>query len=75
MVIMVSLAYLGIIFIQVPYMVRNTLWRELAAFSFLLVLAMVYSFGLLLDWQLPNLVEGLKVLFVPVTQFMEQLLG
>ncbi|MDD3364029.1 MAG: hypothetical protein PHZ03_03535 [Syntrophomonas sp.] len=75
MIIAVSLAYLGIIFIQVPYMVKNALWPELAAFSFLLVLAMVYSFGLLLNWQLPNLIDGLKLLFIPVTQFMEQMLG
>lgn len=75
MIILVGCVYAGIIALTVPQMVKNTLWRELMAFSFILVLAIVYSFGLLFNLQLPNLVDLLEVLFIPVTKFMEQMLG
>lgn len=74
MIIVVGLVYAGIIGIEAPYLVKKRLWKELLAFSFFLTLAMIYSFGPLLNWQPPNLVDGLKVLFIPVTLFMEHLL-
>jgi len=72
-IIAVSFVYLGIIAIEVPHLIKSSLWRELMAFSFLLLVAMVYSFGLLFNWPLPNLVDSLEVIFKPVTQFFEQL--
>jgi len=74
LVIVVSLAYIGIIALEAPHMVRSGLWRELLAFSLFLLLAIIYSLGLIFNWQLPNLVQGLGVLFDPVTRFMQQLL-
>lgn len=75
MVIFVSLIYLGIIGLEVPYLLKKKMWRELAVFGFILLLAMIYSFGLLLDRQLPNLVKGMELLFGPLTRIMENVLG
>lgn len=75
MIIMVSIVYLGIIAVEVPHLIKSALWRELLAFSFLLLLSMAYGFGLMFNLQLPNLVNGLEALFGPVSQYMVQLLS
>ncbi len=72
-IIALSLVYLAIIAAEVPYLLKSKLWKELAAFSILLLLALFYSIGLVLDKPLPNLIDLLEILFVPVTKFLEQL--
>lgn len=74
MVLAVGLAYVGMALIEMPHMVKSKLWRELLAFCFFMLIAMIYSFGLILNWQLPNLVQGLGMLFDPVTGFLKQVL-
>ena len=74
LIIVVSVVYAVIIAVEVPNMVRKKLWRELIVYSFIMLLAIIYSFGLLLNWQLPNLLDGLEILFTPVTQYFEKLL-
>ena len=69
-----SLAYVGMAVIEVPHMIKSKLWRELLVFCFFMLIAMIYSFGLVLNWKLPNLVTGLGYIFDPVTRLMEQLL-
>ncbi|OPX87160.1 MAG: hypothetical protein A4E53_02620 [Pelotomaculum sp. PtaB.Bin104] len=74
MIILVSLVIVGIIAIEAPRLIKKRLWREAAAFSVLLLVGMVYSFGLALNWRLPNPVNVLKAVFFPVTQYLEHLL-
>lgn len=47
---LVSLIFTAVIALELPYLVRNKLWREMAAFSGLLTIGMVYSFSILLEW-------------------------
>lgn len=75
MIMLVSLLFLGIIAMEVPCMAKNKLWRELVAFSGLLIVGMVYSFGLVFNWQLPNLRQLMDIVFIPVTQYLEYLLS
>jgi len=70
---------LGLMFIALmawylPGLIRRKMWRETAAFSGLLLIAMVYSFGLLRGQRLPDLVDVLEMVFKPVTKYLEQLL-
>lgn len=69
-----GLAYVGMAIIGMPYMIKSKLWRELLVFCFIMSIAIIYSFGLILNWQLPNLVQGLGLLFDPVTELMIKLL-
>lgn len=74
MIILASLVFAGIIAFEAPRLIKNRLWREMIAFSGLLVVGLVYSFGLALSWPLPNPVKLLKAVFLPVTQYLERLL-
>jgi len=73
-VALTSLAYVGMAVIEMPHMIKSKLWRELLVFCFFLLIGMIYSYGLILNWQLPNLVQGLGLLFDPVTGLMQKLL-
>ncbi len=75
MIVLVSLLFIGVIAVEVPYLVRNKLWREAAAFSGLLLIGMVYSFGLVLDWEIPTLLQLMELVFIPVTMYIEQLIS
>lgn len=74
MIILVGLIFVGIIALEAPRLIKNRMWREMGTFSVLLALGMVYSFGLMLSWRLPNPVNTLKAIFSPVTQYLERLL-
>lgn len=69
-----GIAYIGMAVIEMPHMIKSRLWRELLVFCFFMVTAMIYSYGLILNWQLPNLVQGLALLFGPLTGLMQKLL-
>lgn len=56
-------------------MVRKKLWRQLAAFSVLLLPAIVYSYGMVLDADLPNPSRLIEAMIKPLAQQLEQLLG
>ena len=75
MILVVSLIFIGVLALELPYLVRNKLWREMAAFIFLLLIGIVYSFGLVLDRQVPSLLDLMEMVFIPVTEFMEHILS
>ncbi|MDD3654087.1 MAG: hypothetical protein PHO01_07880 [Desulfotomaculaceae bacterium] len=74
MIILVGLLFVWIITMEAPRLIKKRLWREAAAFCVLILVGMVYSFGLVLNWRLPNPVNILRAVFAPVTQYLEQLL-
>ncbi|ABO48602.1 conserved hypothetical protein [Desulforamulus reducens MI-1] len=71
----ISLAYIIIIILEVPRLVVQKMWRDLLAFSILLLPAMVYSYGLALDIDMPNPTKLIEVIFEPLAKQLEQLLG
>jgi len=75
MVYLLTLIFLGIIALEVPGLVRKKMWRELAAFSALLIIGMIYSYGQVLEMPLPNPTRGIKAVFYPVSQFLEKVLS
>ena len=72
---LVSLIFVIVIALELPYLVKNKLWKETAAFSGLLAIGMVYSLGILLEWDLPQLLDLMEMVFSPVSQFIEQMLS
>jgi len=73
LVILVGLVYLGIIAVEVPHLINSQLWKELAVFSFFLLLALIYSIGLVLNIKIPNIVDLLVIIFSPLAQFIQNL--
>lgn len=72
--ILLGLVFVLIIAAQVPPLVKKKMWRELAAFSVLLLVGMIYSFGLALDLPLPNPARAVEAVFGPLTRLMQKML-
>ncbi|SFR00233.1 hypothetical protein [Desulfoscipio geothermicus] len=70
MVILVILAFLGIIGIEVPGLVKKKMWRELIAFSVLLLVGMALSIPQALGIQVPSPNKPIELLFKPLVEWM-----
>ncbi len=74
MLILLSLIFIGIIAYEVPMLIKKKLWRELAAFSVLLIIGMFYSYGQALDLPLPNPTKVLYAITKPFSAYLEKIL-
>jgi len=70
MVILVILAFLGIIGIEVPGLVKKKMWLELIAFSVLLLAGMALSIPQALGIQVPSPNKPFELLFKPLVDWM-----
>lgn len=75
MIYLVSLVFIVVATLELPYLIKNKMWRETAAYSGLLIIGMIYSFGFVLDLDIPGLSRLMKIVFMPVTRYIEQLLS
>jgi hypothetical protein len=60
--------------LEVPRLVRDKMWREMTAFSGLLIIGMVLSFAHVLNINLPNPTHLLYAIFRPMTEVIMTLL-
>jgi hypothetical protein len=74
-IFLLAFVFVAIVAYEAPGLVRKKLWRELAAFTVLLVIGMVLSFGQALKLSLPNPARGIDALFGPMTRYLEKLLA
>lgn len=74
MIVLLMLVFVIIIAFEVPGLVRKKMWRELTAFSVLLFIGMVLSFGQALKLPIPNPTRGIEAVFRPLSQYLERLL-
>lgn len=73
--LLITLTYLLMIWLEVPRLVVQKKWRDLTAFTCLLLLAVVYSYGIILDLPLPNPTDLIVTIFEPLAMRLEQVLG
>lgn len=74
MILLLILVFAVIIAFEVPGLVRKKMWRELTAFSVLLLMGMILSFGQALKLPLPNPTRGIEAVFRPISQYLEKML-
>lgn len=72
MIIAAALLFLMVIWMKAPNLIREKMWGELAAFSGILLLAMVLVCAKILRLPVPNPEHGLRIIFEPVTDFIFQ---
>ncbi|MBF7082417.1 hypothetical protein IT084_05415 [Desulfallas sp. Bu1-1] len=72
MVVLLVLVFLGIIWLEVPGLVRKKMWRELAAFAVFLLIGMALSIPQALGIELPNPNRPIEVLFKPLAEWMQK---
>ncbi|WP_418790725.1 hypothetical protein [Phosphitispora sp. TUW77] len=56
------IVFLGIIALEVPTLVKNSQWRELAAFGILMLGAMAVTFAYVLGLPVPNPTKGIEAM-------------
>ncbi|MFZ5646679.1 MAG: hypothetical protein ACOY30_03560 [Bacillota bacterium] len=71
MVILLVLAFMAIILIEVPGLVKKKMWRELAAFSVYLWIGMGLSIPQVLGVKLPNPTKAIEALFKPFSELLK----
>lgn len=72
--------FLGLLLILISWwnirkLILKETKRELYVFSGLMLLAAYLSIGSLVDWYIPNPTNGLKLIFQPVQEWINKLLG
>ncbi|GAB6159175.1 hypothetical protein JCM39194_23750 [Desulfotomaculum varum] len=73
--LLITLAYIIIIALELPGLLVRRRRRELLAFGLLLLPAMLYSYGLVLDLPLPNPSDWLTAVLQPLAMQMEHMFG
>lgn len=66
--LLLSAAYALLITFQIHLLLKPPRWRDTVVTALLLLPALIYSYGLVLDVQLPNPSTALEQLFRPLAQ-------
>lgn len=66
----VTFFFIIMIYWQVKDLVNNRAWKDLVVYSLLMLVGMVYSYGILLELSLPNPTLFLKGLFKPLYDYI-----
>lgn len=71
MIVLVVLAFLAIILLEVPGLVKKKMWRELVAFSVYLSIGMALSIPQVLGVKLPNPTRAIEALVRPLSELLK----
>lgn len=70
MIVFLIVAFAAIILFEVPAMIKKKQWRELAAYSVLMVIAIVISVMYALDIKVPNPVKNTQYYVKNLTEYL-----
>jgi len=70
-VILLVVAFLLIVVLEAPGLVRQKAWRELAAFSFFLALGFALALPQVLGLEIPSPNKAIEALFKPVSDLLK----
>jgi len=66
----VTFIFIVITAIQVPVLIKQKLYKELAVFSVFMLLALIYSYNDILNWDLPGPSSFITKIFNPISQLV-----
>lgn len=72
--ILLTLLFVIIMAIELPKLIRQKMYRELWAFTGVTVIAIVLSFGQVLELPIPNITKGIEAVVRPAYLAVERLL-
>lgn len=70
-VLLLVLAFLLIIALEVPGLVKKKAWRELTAFSFFLFLGFALALPQVLGLEVPNPSNAIEALYKPLAEWLK----
>lgn len=70
-----SVVLLIIIGLEAPRLIKGKMWRELGAFSGLLILGAGLAYAMLLDIPVPNPTNVMEKMFEPVSMWIDKVLS
>ncbi|TEB07397.1 hypothetical protein Psch_00948 [Pelotomaculum schinkii] len=70
-VVLLVLAFLIMIALEVPGLVKKKAWRELAAFSFFLLLGFALALSQVLGLEAPNPTDAIEALYKPLSEWLK----
>jgi len=59
-IFLLIMVFIGIVFFEVPGLIRKKYWRELTVFSFFLLLAFILSLLQTIDVKIPSPMKGIQ---------------
>ncbi len=71
MIILMILAFMAMILIEVPGLIKKRMWRELAAFCLYLSIGMALSIPQALGIKMPNPTKAIEALFMPISELLK----
>ena len=72
--VLLTCFFAAVLRIQLPPLIKRKNFREITAYSLMMMIGMVYSYAYLWDIQLPNPTHAIDAVFRPVTKFLDRLL-
>ncbi|GAB6180502.1 hypothetical protein JCM14036_18210 [Desulfotomaculum defluvii] len=74
-VIALTIIFALILYLQLPSIIKRNNIREIGAYSSLMLIGIIYTYGYVLDIELPNPTHAVDFVFRPVTELLNKLLG
>ncbi|RKL61673.1 hypothetical protein DXT63_15560 [Thermoanaerobacteraceae bacterium SP2] len=71
MILLLLLLFAGVVLMEVPGMVKNKMWRELAVFFIFLVVGMGLSIPQVLGLKIPNPTKAIEAIFKPLSDLLK----
>ncbi len=71
MIVLLIIAFIGIILFEVPGLIKQKMWRDLVAFSIYLFIGMALSIPQVLGIILPNPSKAIEVIIKPVSELLK----
>lgn len=71
MILLLLLLFAGVVLMEVPGMVKNNMWRELAVFFIFLVVGMALSIPQALGVKIPSPTKPIEALFRPLSELLK----
>ncbi len=71
MIVLLIMAFIGIVLFEAPGLIKKKMWRELAAFSLYLSIGMALSIPQVLGITLPNPTKAIEALVKPISELLK----
>lgn len=71
MIFLLGLVFLGIIFLIIPPLVKNKMWREIVVFAVYLLIGMAISVPLVLGFDFPSPDKAIEAIFKPLGNWLK----